>query len=95
MSKQPISKHTHHSDVPYDAQDEAAVKAFWNGAIAHTGLDELRRKRSGLPNPATDEPKKRIALNVDAEVLAWYRSQGPSWQEKMNEALRAYRDAAR
>ena len=32
--------------------------------------------------------KQAIALRVDADVVAWFRSQGPGYQSRMNEALR-------
>ncbi|MGH8589551.1 MAG: BrnA antitoxin family protein [Gammaproteobacteria bacterium] len=35
-----------------------------------------------------------MALRVDADVLAWYRSQGPGWQTRMNAVLKAFRDRA-
>ena len=52
----------------------------WANAIAHRGL----------PLPARTE---QIALRVDAEVLAWFRAQGRGWQTRMNEVLKAYRNA--
>lgn len=39
-------------------------------------------------------PKKSIALRVDADVLAWYRAQGPGYQTRINAVLRAFRDAS-
>jgi uncharacterized protein (DUF4415 family) len=52
----------------------------WASAIAHRGL----------PLPAR---KEQITLRVDAEVLAWFRAQGPGWQTRMNKVLKAYRNA--
>ena len=47
--------------------------------------------RRGLkPRPA----KESISLRVDAEVLGWFRAQGPGWQTRMNAVLRAYKEAA-
>jgi uncharacterized protein (DUF4415 family) len=54
----------------------------WADAIAHRGL----------PLPTR---KEQIALRVDAEVLAWFRAQGPGWQTRMNEVLKAYQKAMR
>ena len=34
------------------------------------------------------KPKRQISLSVDADVLAWFRSQGSGYQAHMNEALR-------
>ncbi len=47
--------------------------------------------RQGL-KPVT--PKSSIALRVDADVLEWFRAQGPGYQTRMNAVLRAFRDAS-
>jgi uncharacterized protein (DUF4415 family) len=48
--------------------------------------------RRGLaPAPA----KTSIALRVDADVLAWFKSQGPGYQTRMNAVLRAFKEASR
>lgn len=47
--------------------------------------------RNGL-KPVT--PKSSIALRVDADVLEWFRAQGPGYQTRMNAVLKAYRDAS-
>jgi hypothetical protein len=41
----PTLKSKTSADVPYGVRDKAAVQAFWGGAIAHTGIAELRAKR--------------------------------------------------
>jgi uncharacterized protein (DUF4415 family) len=33
-------------------------------------------------------PKKRVTLNLDADVLAWFREAGRGYQWKINRALR-------
>jgi uncharacterized protein (DUF4415 family) len=35
-------------------------------------------------------PKKPISLRVDADVLGWFKAQGPRYQSRMNAVLRAY-----
>ncbi len=40
---------------------------------------------AGLP-----EPKEKISLRLDADVLRWFRSLGPGYQTRMNAVLRAY-----
>lgn len=92
MKEQYTSAHSPSSDTPYDTVDAAAVNTFWGEATAHTGLHELRAKR-GRPKKAAGQKKEQIALRVDADVLAWYRSQGSGWQTRMNAVLRAHRDA--
>jgi len=34
-----------------------------------------------------------VAVHVDSDVLAWFRSQGEQWESKMRAALRLYVDA--
>jgi uncharacterized protein (DUF4415 family) len=48
-------------------------------------------RRGLVPAP----PKTSIALRVDSDVLAWFKSKGPGYQTRMNAVLRAFRDAAR
>ncbi len=93
MSKKPTSVPTPHADVPYDASNEKATMEFWDGAVAHTGLEELRAKR-GRPKKDAADLKEQIALRVDKEVLEWYRALGTGWQTRMNAVLKAYRDAS-
>lgn len=39
-------------------------------------------------------PKKALlSLRVDADVVAWFRAQGPGYQSRMNALLRAYMEA--
>ncbi len=38
--------------------------------------------------PKSAFPKKAISLRVDADVLDKFKSDGPGWQGRMNEALR-------
>ncbi len=35
-------------------------------------------------------PKKLLSLRLDAEVVEWFRSQGPGYQTRMNAVLRAF-----
>ncbi len=93
MNKKPIAERTPSGDVPYKAGDEAATLTFWDGAIAHHGLAELKSKR-GRPKKDASELKEQIALRVDRDVLEWYRAQGSGWQTRMNAVLKAFRDAS-
>ena len=93
MSKKRTSARSPKTDVPYDPQDREATLSFWNGAVAHRGVAQLRAKR-GRPPKAPHERKEQIALRIDAEVLAWYRAQGEGWQTRMNAVLKAYKDAS-
>ena len=35
-------------------------------------------------------PKQPISLRVDADVLEWFKSQGPRYQSRINAVLRSY-----
>jgi uncharacterized protein (DUF4415 family) len=39
------------------------------------------------------EPKERVTLWLDAEVLNWFRNQGKGYQTRVNAVLRAYYEA--
>ena len=66
------------------------ILSFWSGAIKHTGLGEQRAKR-GRPPKAKHKREERIALRLDADVVAWYSKQGAGWQTRINAVLKAYR----
>ena len=59
---------------------EADVQHIVRG-IVHRGLQ---------PVP----PKASIALRIDADVLDWFKAQGPGYQTRINAVLRAFRDAS-
>jgi uncharacterized protein (DUF4415 family) len=68
-------------DIKLSAEHpEAKVKHIVRGIV-----------RRGLrPVPA----KASIALRVDADVLEWFKSQGPGYQTRMNAVLRAFKEAS-
>ena len=39
-------------------------------------------------------PKTSLALRVDADVVAWFKAQGPGYQTRMNAVLRAFKEAS-
>ena len=94
MTKKRTSVRSRKAELPYNPNDRESTRAFWDGAIRHRGLEELRAKR-GRPPKAPHERKEQIALRIDADVLAWYRAQGDGWQTRMNAVLRAFKDASR
>src|SRR5258708_5966790 len=59
---------------------EANVKHIVRG-IARQGLKPLSGKTS-------------ISLRVDAEVLEWFKAQGPGYQTRINAVLKAFKDAS-
>lgn len=53
-------------------------------------VDGEERPRAALPEwPRYHRPiKKAIRLRLDADVLDWFKRQGPGYQTRMNRALR-------
>ena len=45
----------------------------------------IRRKRG---RPPIETPKKQVTLRLDQDVIEHFRSGGPGWQSRMNDALR-------
>lgn len=39
-------------------------------------------------------PKAAVSLRVDADVIEWFKAQGPGYQTRINSVLRAFRDAS-
>jgi uncharacterized protein (DUF4415 family) len=59
---------------------EASVKHIVRGIV-----------RRGLkPSPS----KAAISLRVDADVLEWFKAQGPGYQTRINAVLRAFKEEA-
>ena len=59
---------------------EAELKHIVRG-IVRQGLKPVNSKTS-------------ISLRVDADVLEWFKAQGPGYQTRINAVLRAFKDAS-
>jgi hypothetical protein len=49
MKEKRISKPTPKADVPYDAANAGKVTAFWETALSHRGVKEIRAKCGDHP----------------------------------------------
>jgi uncharacterized protein (DUF4415 family) len=56
--------------------------------------DEWFRKARKAAEAVPAQPKQPVALRLDADVLDWFRRQGPGYQSRINAILRAYKAAA-
>jgi hypothetical protein len=54
MKEKRISEPTVKRDVPYDAANAGDVIAFWDMALRHRGVEELRAKRGQPPKAETE-----------------------------------------
>ncbi|MBB6145803.1 uncharacterized protein (DUF4415 family) [Silvibacterium bohemicum] len=66
-------------DGPYDPNDEAATEAYFDSAII------TRPNRRG---PQKAPTKQLISLRLSQEVVDHYKSLGPGWQARIDEALK-------
>jgi uncharacterized protein (DUF4415 family) len=73
-------------------EEEAAINAAIAGdsdAAPELTEDWFRRaalRKGGRPKLAA--PKEPVNIRLDPDVLAHFRSSGPGWQSRINEALR-------
>lgn len=64
----------------------------WNqGTVTHGGgvtatIQALRRTRGPNKNPT----KEQVAIRFDRDVLTAFRSDGPGWQTRINDALKEW-----
>ena len=75
----------------------ARLRSVSEAEISRTAPDELRDLPADFwakASPVTPEVKTPISLRVDADVLAWFRSDGPRYQSRMNAVLRSYMEHA-
>ena len=56
--------------------------------VTHMGRVIVRRGLAPMP------PMTSVSLRIDADVLAWFKAQGPGYLKRMNAVLRAYREAS-
>jgi uncharacterized protein (DUF4415 family) len=65
----------------------AAKKGMPTGDDADDAMEEIDWATSELPKPRR---KEHASLRLDADVLAWFRAQGPGYQTRINAVLRSY-----
>ena len=70
-------------DFVWDGQDEDERPLGKDEMLA--GAATARRRRG---RPAGSGTKEQVAIRLDHDVLAAFRTGGPGWQTRMNEALR-------
>lgn len=42
-----------------------------------------------VERPAVPNTKELVSLKLDSEVIAYFQGDGPGWQDRINDALRA------
>jgi uncharacterized protein (DUF4415 family) len=73
-------------ECPYDANDPAAVQAYWKGATV---------RRPGQRGPGRKSKKVLLSVRYSPEVVEYFKSSGEGWQTRMDEALKEWMAAHR
>ena len=97
MSAKRTSKPSRRSNQPRRGRaDLARLRRMGERVIQRTSPPELADlppdffAAARIVHPT---PKQPISLRVDADVLEWFKQQGPRYQSRMNAVLRAYMSA--
>ena len=73
------------------ASDEAEAQPSSEhpeASLDHIVRGIVRRGLQPLPTKAS------VSLRLDRDVLEWFKAQGPGYQTRINNVLRAFRDAS-
>lgn len=73
--------------LPRTPSDKRILQGIASDADAAPIADAAWFASATLVMPA---PKRQTTLRLDADLLDWYRAQGPGWQTRMNAVLRGY-----
>lgn len=56
------------------------------GIVGRENAEYLLQRGPG--RPLKENPKKRITIRLDADLVAWIKDQGPGYQTRINAILR-------
>ena len=85
MNKENLNKHSN--------TDWAKLQALTDEEIDTSDIPPLDDDFFATGELRLPKQKPRISIRVDADVLDWFKSQGPGYQTRMNAVLRLYMDA--
>lgn len=51
-------------------------------------LEKFEKAKVQRGRPKLDEPKRSTTLRLDQDVIDYFKSGGPGWQTRINDALR-------
>jgi uncharacterized protein (DUF4415 family) len=65
------------------------------GLIGKKNAEALLLRKPGQRGPGRKPAKVAVSIRIDPDIVRFYKSNGPGWQKRINEALRkAVRKAA-
>lgn len=68
----------------------AQIDAFTDDTIDTTEIAPLRESFFKRATLRTSRGLVPLTIKLDPEVVAWFKSQGGDWEERLNAALRIY-----
>lgn len=74
------------------ATDWARLEAMSDEEIDTSDISSLDDDFFDTGELRLPKQKLLISIRVDADVLAWFKAQGPGYQTRMNAVLRLYMD---
>ena len=77
-------------DSPATKADLAVLETLPDEDIDTSDIPEATDWSDAVRGKFYRPVKKAISLRVDADIIAWFRSQGGRYQSRMNAALREY-----
>jgi uncharacterized protein (DUF4415 family) len=48
-----------------------------------------KKPEQAIERPALPNSKELVSLKIDGDVLAFFQQDGPGWQDRINDTLRA------
>lgn len=48
-----------------------------------------KKPEQAFERPALPNTKELVSLKIDSDVLAYFQENGPGWQDRINDVLRA------
>ncbi len=76
--------------IPRKVQKELeALAAMPESEIDLTDIPEWKDRRGAVRGLFYRPVKRSLTLRLDADILAWLKSQGPGYQTRINQILRA------
>ena len=89
--------HIDDPECPYDPNDPDQVEAYWRDAVLveQGGLPEVQaassaRRADGARAAPRRAQEASVSVRCSADVVAWFKSTGKGWENRMDAVLRDY-----
>jgi uncharacterized protein (DUF4415 family) len=79
------------TDIIHDADSPATTEADWAQAFVSHSVTELHTEAVRRICNTNESPvKEQVAIGFDADVLAYFRTTGEDWKNRINDALKEW-----